>query len=94
MNFTKLKFRLDPARADEAPAAQRFKNGEQSGRHQNDSQPEIVVHHDDARDETQCPDDTARHAPMMVDVPAEKTVHIKKLAQYVPKTIVHWQRYC
>jgi hypothetical protein len=36
-DFMILEFRLNPARAHEAPAAQGFKNGEQSRRHQNQS---------------------------------------------------------
>lgn len=87
----KLKFRFNPARTDETPAAKRFKNGEQACRHQNNSQPEIIVHHDDARDETQRSDDAARDASVMVDVPAEKTVHTRRLAQCVPKTTVRYK---
>ena len=54
--------RLDAAGAGEAPAAQRFIDGEQPRRHQNQSQPQRVVHGDDAGDEAERADDAARDA--------------------------------
>jgi len=47
-----LQFCFYPARAHEAPAAKRFKNGEQSRHHKNQAEPPHIVHDDDARDET------------------------------------------
>lgn len=83
--FTQSKFCFHAARAHEAPAAKRFKKSEQARRHQNNSQPENVIHDDDARNETQRADDAARDAPALADVGSKKTIHTEKIAQYVPK---------
>jgi hypothetical protein len=85
INFARLNFRLDPARAHEAPAAKRFKQSEQARRHQNNSQPENVVHDNDAGDETQRADDAARDASAMADIGSKKTIHTEKIARCVPK---------
>ncbi len=80
-----LKFRLDPARAHDAPAAQRFKNGEQSRCHKNQSQPQHIVHDNDSRDEAQRADDAAREASVTVEVGLEEAAHGKKLARLPQK---------
>jgi hypothetical protein len=86
LNFARLEFRFNPARAHDTPAADGFKKSEQTRRHQNDSQPEIVVNDDDARDQAERADDAARDASAMVDVGSEKAAHTRKLAQRVPNT--------
>jgi hypothetical protein len=82
------KFRLDPARAEEAPLADRFKNGEQSRRHKNNPQPEFVIHDDDARDEAQRADDPARETSVTVEVGFEKPAHGKNLPRRAQKPSV------
>ena len=84
-DFMISKFRPNPARAHEAPAAQRFKNGEQSRRHKNQAEPPHIVHDDDARDEAQRADDAARKASVAVKVGFEKPAHEKNLPRRVPK---------
>jgi len=70
-----LQFRFNPARAHEAPAAKRFKNGEQARRHKNQAKPPHIIHDDDARDEAQRADDAAREASVAVKVGFEKPAH-------------------
>lgn len=84
-DFMGLEFRLNPASAHEAPFADRLKNGEQSRRHKNKPQPEIIVHDDDARDEANRADDAARDASVAVEVGFEKPAHGKKLTRRAPK---------
>ena len=90
MNFV-LELRLDPARADETPAADGFKNGEKTRHHKNQSPQRIVAGDDDSGHEAKRPDDAARHAPVTIKVRPEKSVHAGKLAQCMPKTIDYLQ---
>ena len=78
--FCVLNLGFEPTGAHEAPAAQGFKNGEQSRHHKNQPQPEPVVHKNNARDEAKRADDPARHAAVMVDIGLEETAHGIKLA--------------
>ena len=78
-------FGFQPAGAHEAPACYGFKNGKQSCRHQNQSEPQHIVHGDDARDEAQRADDTARQAAAMTDIGLKETAHRGNLAHRVPK---------
>jgi hypothetical protein len=86
MNFKKLKFRFNPAGANNAPFADSFKNGEQARCHKNQSQPPIVIaRDDDARDKAERADDAARHSAVAVQIGAKKIAHAKMLACRAPK---------
>jgi len=52
---------LTPQRG-QAPTAQRLVNGEQPGDDEDQSQPQHIIHDDDAGDEAQRPSDAARNA--------------------------------
>jgi hypothetical protein len=73
--------RLEAAGADEAPTAQGFVDGEQSGHHKNQAQPQDVIHRDNARDEAKRADDTARNAASAFDVGTKELAHNKNLPQ-------------
>ena len=84
--FCALEPGSDTTRAHETPAAQGFKNGEQSRRHENQPPQRIVAGNDNPGNETQRADDAARHATAEIKVGLEEAAHGEKLARYVPKT--------
>jgi len=91
MNFV-LELCLDAARADETPAADGFKDGEQARRHEDQSPQRIVASDDDSGHKAKRPDDATRHAPVTIKVRPEKSVHTGKLAHGVPKIQVNGNR--
>ena len=80
-SFVISDFRLNAAGAGEAPAAQRFVDGEQAGGHKNQSKPQFEIHDDDAGDETKRADDAAGDASVAADVGLEEPAHGKNLAR-------------
>jgi hypothetical protein len=85
MNFARLEFRFNPARADETPTADRFKNGKQSSRHKNQSPQRIIAGDDDSGNEAQRADDAARQPAMAAEIGSEEFVHTENLARRAPK---------
>lgn len=81
--FSDLRF--DAAGAGETPAAQGFVDGEQSGDDKNQSEPQHIIHEDDASDEAKRPDDTARDAPVPLDVGAKEFAHGGKSSTAAPR---------
>ena len=74
--FHESELGFDAARTCDAPAARGFKNSEQSRHHKNQSQPQQkIAGDDDAHDEANGADDTARHAAPKIKIPAEEAIH-------------------
>lgn len=80
----RLQLGSDAAGTHQTPAANRFKKGEQTGGDKDDSQPENVIHHDDARDEHERSHHTTRHAPAMIQIAFQETIHADNIAHRVP----------
>lgn len=77
---------FEAAGADQAPARDGLKNGEQPRHDKNQPDPPFhVARHNNARDEAQRANDTARHAPAMAEIGLEKAIHARNLARRVPK---------
>jgi len=74
-NCGRSNFGFDAAGAHDAPSRYRLKHGKQTRHHQHQSEPQHIVHDDDARDEAQCADDPARQAAAVTDIRLEKTIH-------------------
>jgi hypothetical protein len=80
-----LEFRFNAAGAEEAPARDGFKNGEQAGSDENQSHPPLdVASHNDAGDEAKRANDAARHPPLAIQIGLEKLAHAKKIAVHAP----------
>ena len=75
--------RLEAAGADDAPAAHGFKNREESGRHEQQTQPQNKIHGDDAGDQTQRTDDAAGDAALSLEVGLEEPAHTGNLPQRI-----------
>lgn len=75
MTFAGSDLGFDAAGAHDAPARYGFKNGEQARHHENQSQPQRIIHEDDTRYEAECPDDAAGHAAAMTDIRLKETTH-------------------
>ena len=84
-DFMVLEFRLDPARTNDAPAADGLKNGEQSSRDKNQSPQRIIACDDNPGDEAERADDAARHAAAVIKIGMEETAHNRKLARAAAK---------
>lgn len=63
--------------AGQTPAANGFKNDEQSNYNQCDANPQLEIRHDDAGDEQQGADDTPRDAALKTDITFKKAAHAK-----------------
>jgi hypothetical protein len=83
--FCFLEFGSDAAGAQETPAANGLKNGEQARHHQNQTPQRVIARNNDARDEAQRTHDTARHAAVVTKVGMKKAIHAENLAHCVPK---------
>ena len=77
-----LNLCLDTAGAGQAPAGERFVNGEKSGHDEKQSHPPFVIPGDnDARDKAERTNDAARDAATALDIGLEETAHTKNLTQ-------------
>lgn len=70
---------FDAAGTRETPAAQSLVNGEQSGDHKNQPQPQHEIHKDDAGNEAERTNDAAGEAALPFNVGAEELAHNKNL---------------
>jgi hypothetical protein len=87
INFVS-EFRLHAARAREAPAAQGFKQREDSDTGENESEPPNVKSRHATRDEKQRGDAAAHEASARTNVGLEKIAHAKSLARTSGKAII------
>ena len=66
---------FDATGAYDTPSCYGFKNGKQARHHQNQPEPQQIVHDDDAGDEAQRADDPARQASAVTDIGLKETTH-------------------
>jgi len=77
-------FRAHPAGTSETPAANRFKNCEQTEPNQQQADPKLEIGHDNASDQQDRSDHTASHSAMKSNVTSKKPTHGSVLAQTNP----------
>jgi len=70
-----LNFGLDAARPGQAPAAHGFKQGEQTGHHENQTKGQTVIHDDDSGDEAKTSNNPPGNASPVVDIGTEEPLH-------------------
>lgn len=76
-----LYLRLDAAGAGKTPAGKRLVNGKEAGDDEHQAQPQDEIHQNNAGDEAERADDTARDASVTFDVGLEEMAHGQNLAQ-------------